>query len=125
MSKTLLGLLLGGILGIFDGMTAAFEFGFNRKLMEIVFYSTIKGLITGIAIGYFARKVRNLPLGVLFGLLVGLGLAFLVALMPDPETGKHYYFQIMLPGSILGLIVGLATQKFGQAPEAAPSAASK
>jgi hypothetical protein len=31
--------------------------------------------------------------------------------MPDP-SGKHYYWQIMLPGGILGMIVGYATQRY-------------
>jgi hypothetical protein len=43
---------------------------------------------------------------------LGLLLAFGVAAMPS-ETGEHYYFEIMLPGSIVGAIVGYATQKFG------------
>jgi hypothetical protein len=33
--------------------------------------------------------------------------------MPQPD-GKHYYWEIILPGSIVGLIVGYATQKFGR-----------
>ena len=45
-----------------------------------------------------------------FGLPVGMFLAFLVAAMPHP-SGKHYYFEIMLPGSILGAVVGFATQQ--------------
>ena len=45
-------------------------------------------------------------------LAVGLLLAFAVASMPQP-TGKHYYFEIMLPGGIVGMIVGYATQRFG------------
>jgi len=51
-------------------------------------------------------------LGLLFGLAVGLLLAYAVAAMPDPQ-GKHYYFEIMLPGGIVGMIVGYATQRFG------------
>ena len=47
---------------------------------------------------------------------VGLLLAFLVAVMPD-ENGKHYYFQIMLPGGMVGLIVGYATQRYGRGPQ--------
>ena len=31
--------------------------------------------------------------------------------MPD-ESGNHYYFEIMLPGAIVGAIVGYATQKY-------------
>ena len=55
-----------------------------------------------------------MPAGVAFGLVVGLLLAYAVAAMPD-ESGQHYYFEIMLPGSILGAVVGWATQRYGQA----------
>jgi hypothetical protein len=48
----------------------------------------------------------------LTGLGIGLLLAYAVAAMPDP-SGKHYYFEIMLPGGIVGMIVGYATQRFG------------
>ena len=112
MNKVLLGLMLGGILGAFDGMTAWFTPAVRNQLLMIVFFSTIKGIIAGICIGYFARKVHSLPLGILFGLAIGLVLAYAVAAMPDP-SGKHYYFEIMLPGAIVGMIVGYATQRFG------------
>jgi hypothetical protein len=53
------------------------------------------------------------PLGILFGLAVGFVLAFLVAYM------QHgYYLEIILPGSIVGMIVGYATQKYGAASAA-------
>lgn len=116
MNKILLGLVLGGILGVFDGLTAWFTPDARPYIAQIVMGSTLKGLITGILIGYFARKVRSLPLGILFGLAVGLVLAFAVAAMPS-ATGKHYYFEIMLPGGLLGVIVGYATQKFGSLPQ--------
>lgn len=112
MSKVWLGVLLGGILGIFDGLTAWFTPAARAQLLGIVIGSTVKGLIAGVLIGYFARKVNSLPLGIAFGLGVGLLLAFAVAAMPDP-SGKHYYFEIMLPGGIVGMIVGFATQRFG------------
>jgi hypothetical protein len=35
--------------------------------------------------------------------------------MPN-EQGGHYWLEIMIPGSIVGLIVGYATQKFGRRP---------
>ena len=112
MNKVLLGTILGGFLGIFDGLTALFTPEAAPQIVGIVIGSTIKGIIAGLAIGFFARKVNSLPLGILFGLGVGLVLAYIVAAFPDPN-GKHYYFEIMLPGSILGIIVGYATQKFG------------
>ncbi len=114
MSKPLFGLLLGGVLGIFDGMTAYFTPEVRNQLVGIVIGSTFKGLVAGLSIGFFARKVHSLPLGVFFGLAVGLVLAWIVAAMPDPN-GKHYYFEIMLPGALVGAIVGYATQKYRSA----------
>ncbi len=111
MTKPLFGLILGGILGVFDGLTAYFTPAVRNQLLGIVLGSTFKGLIAGVAIGYFAKKVDNLGLGIVFGLGVGLLLAFAVAAFPG-ENGEHYYFEIMLPGAIVGAIVGYATQKY-------------
>jgi hypothetical protein len=33
--------------------------------------------------------------------------------MPEPD-GSHYWWEIMLPGSLVGLIVGYATQRYGR-----------
>jgi hypothetical protein len=118
MNKIVLGLVVGGILGIFDGLSAWFTPAVRAQLLGIVIGSTVKGLIAGILIGYFAKKVNSLPLGLLFGLGIGLLLAYAVAAMPNPE-GKHYYFEIMLPGGIVGMIVGYATQRFGQSSQLA------
>jgi MFS family permease len=104
MNKVLLGLLLGGGLGVLDGLTAWFTPAVRP----------VKGMVAGVAAGWFARKVHSVPIGVAFGLVVGLLLAYAVAAMPD-ESGQHYYFEIMLPGSILGAVVGWATQRYGQA----------
>lgn len=110
MNKPIFGLMLGGALGVLDGLTAWFTPDARAGILGIVIGSTFKGLIAGICIGWFAKKVNSLPLGVIFGLAVGMLLAFLVAAI-QPE-GKHYYFQIMLPGSLVGAIVGYATQKY-------------
>jgi hypothetical protein len=112
MNKIWLGVLLGTVLGAIDGLTAWFTPEVRAQLMGIVIGSTFKGLIAGVLIGWFARKVRSLPLGIAFGLAIGAFLAFLVAAMPNP-SGKHYYFEIILPGSLVGMIVGYATQRFG------------
>lgn len=111
MNKVVYGLLLGGVLGILDGLTAWFTPEVRPLLAGIVVGSTFKGLIAGLLIGWFARKVNSLPLGILFGTAIGLLLAYLVAAMPS-ETGKHYYFAIMLPGALVGAIVGYATQRY-------------
>ena len=111
MSKPIFGLILGGILGIFDGLTAWFTPAVRDQLLMIVVGSTIKGVIAGLAIGYFSKKVDNLTWGVVAGLAIGLLLAWGVAAMPS-ESGQHYYLEIMLPGAIVGAIVGYATQKY-------------
>jgi len=112
MNKPVFGLLIGGVLGIFDGLTALFYPEARPLIIGIVVGSTFKGVITGLAIGFFARKVDSLALGIVFGLAVGLFLSYLVAAMPNPDLSHPYYLEIMIPGGIVGMIVGLATQKF-------------
>jgi hypothetical protein len=46
------------------------------------------------------------PLGILFGGAVGAALAYLVVAMGNP-----YVWEIVLPGTLLGIIVGYATQR--------------
>jgi len=117
MSKTILGLILGGILGIFDGLSALVSAPeVAPQILGIVLGSTFKGLVVGVMVGFFARKVSSLPLGIAFGLVLSLAFAYLIAAQPDPQTGKHYYWEIMLPGGILGAIVGYATQRYGVRP---------
>lgn len=123
MNKVLLGLLLGTVLGAIDGATAWFTPEVRPEMATIIIGSTFKGLVAGILIGFFARKVKSLPLGILFGLVIGALLALAIALMPDAITGKHYYKEIIIPGSLVGLIVGYATQKFGAA--SAPTSATQ
>ncbi|HSA93295.1 MAG TPA: hypothetical protein VLE48_09815 [Terriglobales bacterium] len=118
MNKVLLGVIVGAVLGVIDGLTAWFTPEVRDQMVGIVIGSTMKGVVAGVLIGFFARKVNSLALGILFGGAVGLLLAYAVAAMPDP-SGKHYYFEIMLPGTIVGLLVGYATQKYGRSPRAA------
>ena len=114
MSKPVLGLILGGILGIFDGLTALISAPeVAPQIVGIVIGSTFKGLVVGVLAGWFARKVQSVAAGVVFGLAVGAFFAYLVAAMPQP-SGEHYYWEIILPGSVLGVIVGYATQRYGR-----------
>lgn len=113
MNKLLLGVMLGGILGVFDGLTAlASAPELSSQIIGIVIGSTVKGLMAGVLIGWFARRVDSLPLGILFGLTIGLILAWGVAYM-QAQSGQEYYWEIMLPGGLLGVIVGYATQRWG------------
>ena len=112
MNKIVLGIVLGAILGILDGLTSWFTPAVRNQLLGIVLGSTFKGIVAGVLIGVFARKVNSLALGIIFGLAVGAFLAWIIAFM------QHgYYFEIMLPGAMVGLIVGYATQKYGATPQ--------
>lgn len=97
--------LLGGFLGIFDGLTAWFTPEVRNDIIGIVIGSTVKGLLTGVIIGFFARKVHSLPLGTVFGLAVGAFFAYLILLV-----NPGHALNIMLPGSLVGLIVGYVSQ---------------
>ena len=105
MKKVWFATLLCGFLGIFDGLTAWFTPEVRDQMVGIVIGSTIKGLLTGVIIGFFARRVHSLPLGMLFGLAVGAFFAYLILLM-----NPGHALNIMLPGSLVGLIVGYAAQ---------------
>jgi uncharacterized membrane protein (Fun14 family) len=114
MKKPVLGLLLGGALGVFDGLTALVSAPETApQIMGIVIGSMGKGLIVGALVGWCAAKKQSLPAGLVVGLLAGAFFAFLVAAMPN-EQGGHYWVEIMVPGSIVGLIVGYATQTYGR-----------
>ena len=112
MGKVSLGILVGAILGIFDGLTAWFTPEVRAGIVGIVIGSAVKGMIAGLAAGWFARKVNSIPAGIAFGLVVGALLAYGIVAM----QGGKYFWQIMLPGSCVGAIVGWATQQYGVAP---------
>jgi len=114
MKKILVAMLLGAVLGLVDGTSAWFEPDARPKLGSIVLWSALKDVTAGFLIGVFAVWVRSKLAVVLFGVVVGLGFAFLVAMNPDPDTGKHYYLSIMLPGGLVGLLVGYFTARYGR-----------
>jgi hypothetical protein len=114
MRKLLFATLVGGVLGVFDGLTAWFSPDVRSQLAGIVVGSTVKGLLAGVIIGYFATRVRSLVVGTIFGLLVGAFLAYLILLM---NPGPGHALNIMLPGSLVGLIVGYTAQKHEPALE--------
>ena len=126
MSKPVLGLVLGGVLGIFDGLSALISApndpAVKAGIVGIVIGSTVKGIITGALIGWYAKRAGSMGATIVFGLIVGLALAFGVSLMQMLAGLPPYYWQIMLPGGILGMIVGYATFK---APASTPVRAAR
>ena len=107
MKKVMFATLLGGFLGIFDGLTAWFTPEARDQIGTIVIGSTAKGLVAGVLIGFFATRVRSLVWILLFGVLVSGLFAYLVAAM----QGK-YYLEIITPGALVGLIVGYAAYRY-------------
>jgi hypothetical protein len=87
-------------------MTAWFTPEVRNAIVGIIVGSTFKGLLTGVLIGVFSLKVHSLLWGTIFGLIVGAFFAWLILLMNPGHT-----LAIMLPGSLVGLIVGYATQR--------------
>jgi hypothetical protein len=109
MSKPVLGILVGAGLGILDGLSAWFSPDARPIFLTIVIGSTIKGIITGALSGLIARWRQSLALGVLAGVGIGFALSSLAAVgHPD------HYWEIVLPGMILGVIVGFVTQRYPQ-----------
>jgi len=119
MSKLLLGMTLGTVLGLIDGLLTFFspDAVAMGMMPAIIVGSTLKGLVTGAIIGWLSQRYRSYLVGLVGGLAVGLTLSFLVALIPDSEGG-HHYFEIMLPGAIVGVVVGIVCQRWGQKPRA-------
>ena len=68
--------------------------------------STVKGLVAGLMIGLVAQRTQSVATVVAVGLVVSAFFAYLVTL------GEPYFWEIILPGSIVGLITGFATAKY-------------
>ena len=111
MNRITVGVLVGGVLGILDGLTAWFTPEARSQMLGIVVGSTFKGLVAGAIIGLFARKVQSLGWTLAFGTFIGALLAFFIA-----QMGGKYYLEIILPGSLVGLLTGYATIRFGRPP---------
>jgi len=58
--KTVFAMMLGAVLGMFDGLTAWFTPEVRNQLVGIVVGSTFKGFLTGVLIGVFSVKVHSL-----------------------------------------------------------------
>jgi hypothetical protein len=101
-------MVLGGILGVFDGLTALISGGpeIPEQIGTIVAGSTFKGVVAGLIVGLVARKTQSMAVLAAVGLAVGALFAYLVTI------NTPYFWEIILPGAIVGLIVGFATAKY-------------
>src|SRR5688572_26407742 len=107
MKKPVFAMLLGGILGVFDGLSAVVSAPETAPLIVgIVMGSMFKGVVAGLIVGLVAQRTQSVPILVGLGLVLGAFFAYLVTL------SEPYFWEIILPGSIVGLIVGFATAKY-------------
>jgi len=112
MNKILVGLVFGLVLGAVDGATAWFYPQARSMMASIMVGSSIKGMVVGLLSGWFARRVQSMKWGIVVGAAFGLLFAFLVA-ANDTVNGRHPYLEIMMPGFVVGAIIGLLTQRLG------------
>ena len=72
MKKPVFAMLLGGFLGIFDGLTALITGGpeIPSQIGVIVAGSMFKGLVAGAIIGLVAQKTQSMAITVTVGLAV-------------------------------------------------------
>lgn len=111
VSKPILGVVLGAALGALDGASAWFSADARPIIVTIIISSTIKGVITGLLAGLIARWRQSTVLGVAAGVLIGFVLSHLAAI---GQPG--HYAEIVLPGMLLGAIVGFVTQRHPRTP---------
>ena len=117
MQRPVLGLILGGVLGVFDGLSALVSAPETApQIGAIVGGSVFKGVLAGALIGWMSRKVKSVGAGIAWGGLIGLLFAALVSVLQKLSGQPAYYWQIMLPGTILGIIVGYATFRHQEKP---------
>ena len=114
LTKPMLGLAVGGTLGLLDGISGFLEPSLAPLMGSIITFSLLKGLVSGVVIGYFSKRVHSMPLGILAGVLIAVALSMLLIL----KAGMALFWDIILPGMLLGVIVGFATQRFGRPPAA-------
>ena len=112
MNKIMVGLVFGLILGAVDGATALFYPETRPLIAAIMVGSSLKGMLVGLLSGWFARKVQSTKWGIVVGAALGLLFAFIVAAM-NAKAGKPHYLEIMLPGFVVGAIIGFLTQTMG------------
>jgi hypothetical protein len=108
MKKIYLGMLAGTLLGLLDGLSAFLIPEAAGMMTEIIAGSTIKGLLGGLVAGLIARRTSSMLNVTLLSGLAGIVLSVLAAI----PSGS--YVEIIIPGTVVGLLTGFVTAKWGK-----------
>lgn len=108
MGKVALGILSGVALGLLDGVSAFLNPDAAPMLGVIIISATVKGLLTGGAVGFVARRLEGLWQTIAAGAAIGAVLSVLAAI----PSGS--FIEIVPTGTIVGLLAGLIVAKWGQ-----------
>lgn len=117
LRKPIVGLVVGGTLGALDGLSGFLEPSLSTVMWSVITFSLLKGIVAGIATGYVSEGVHSMTTGILAGIAIAAVLSLLVVM----HAGMALFWDIMLPGMVLGAIVGFATQRFGSKTEPSPA----
>jgi hypothetical protein len=117
LNRPALGLIVGAGLGALDGLSALLSSPeVAGQIGGIVAGSTVKGLLAGVITGAIARRFQAPRAGILVGLLVAAVITFPIAYLNATSAGRpDYYWKIMLPGALVGAIVGFVIVRHGRA----------
>src|SRR5580700_7017981 len=80
LTKPMLGLAVGGTLGLLDGLSGFLEPSLAPLMSSVITFSLLKGLVSGIAIGYVSQRVHSMLVGILAGIGIAGALSLLVIL---------------------------------------------
>ena len=98
--------MVGGVLGLLDGLSAWAYPEARAMMTAIVIGSTVKGIVTGVLAALVASRVHSIPVGVALGVVFGGVLSTLAA-----QGQADHYWAIVLPGMLVGAITGFVTQR--------------
>ncbi len=125
LNRPLLGLAVGAVLGVLDGLSALVSSPeVAGQIGGIVVGSSLKGLLAGVIVGVISRKLRSPAAGIGVGTLVASIITLPIAHLNATRYAQpSYYWKIMLPGALVGAIVGYAVMRYGRAANHSPAKA--
>src|SRR5713226_998883 len=90
LTKPMLGLAVGGVLGLLDGLSGFFEPALAPVMGSVITFSLLKGLVAGITTGYVSQRVHSM----LLGILAGIGIAAVLSLLVILRAGMALFWDI-------------------------------